>query len=176
MVKMTFTPIGENMSLQICYRATDGTPVYGVPVTSGEAALRLDKTPTDNVVFAVICNTDYIYKGDETRKAHFDYRVTPGEGISGTADIYTKWYNDFVLDYEWDAMPKVSLNAPYVSHLSRSGNVKVSLYTAYGALIMHLNKSFIRLQALIRKESTWPKWYSAGDFPCPRHNAELCGV
>jgi hypothetical protein len=92
-VTVDFQPIGANMTCQLCYRATDGTPVYSAPVSSGTCSLRLDKSPGKGIVIAVICNTDYKYSGDTTRKAHFDYRLQLGEGISGTADIYTKWYD-----------------------------------------------------------------------------------
>jgi hypothetical protein len=81
------------MTCQLCYRATDGTPVYGTPVSSGACSLRLDKAPNKNVIIAVICNTDYRYMGDSTRKAHYDYRLKLGAGVTGAADIYTKWYN-----------------------------------------------------------------------------------
>jgi hypothetical protein len=92
-VTIDFQPIGKNMSCQLCYRTTEGIPVYSTPVTSGKCSLRLDKAPNKNVIIAVICNTDYKYLGEETRKAHFDYRLKLVEGISGTADIYTKWYD-----------------------------------------------------------------------------------
>jgi hypothetical protein len=92
-VTIDFQPIGKNMSCLLCYRATDGTPVYSSPVTSGMCSIRLDKAPNKNVVLAVICNTDYKYLGEETRKAHYDYRLKLVEGVSGAADIYTKWYD-----------------------------------------------------------------------------------
>lgn len=92
-VTIDFQPIGKNMSCQLCYRATDGSPVYSSPVTSGKCSLRLDKAPNKNVVIAVICNTDYKYLGEETRKSHYDYRLKLIEGTSGAADIYTKWYD-----------------------------------------------------------------------------------
>jgi hypothetical protein len=41
----------------------------------------------------VICNTDNKYLGDTTRKAHYDYRLQLGTGVTGTADVNTKWYN-----------------------------------------------------------------------------------
>ncbi|MBN1575831.1 MAG: hypothetical protein JW913_04720 [Chitinispirillaceae bacterium] len=93
MATVDFQPIGKNMTCQLCYRAADGTPVYGTPVSSGPCSLRLDKAPGRGVVIAVICNTDYIYEDKTTRKAHFDYRLRLGEGVTGAADIYTKWYN-----------------------------------------------------------------------------------
>lgn len=94
LVSVDFQPVTEeNMSCQLCYRATDGTAIYSKPVKSGTCSLRLDKAPAGNVVIAVICNTDYIYKGEETRKAHYDYRLKPLTGVKKAADIYTRWYN-----------------------------------------------------------------------------------
>lgn len=93
MVTVDFEPIGKNMSCQLCYRATDGTPVYSTPVSSGKCSLKLNKAPNKDVIIAVICNTDYKYLGEETRKAHYDYRLKLVEGSSGAADIYTKWYD-----------------------------------------------------------------------------------
>jgi len=92
MATVDFKPIGENMTCQLCYRAEDGTPVYSTPVSSGRCSLRLDKAPGKGVIFAVICNTDYKYLGEATRKAHYDYKLQLGEGLA-TADIYTKWYD-----------------------------------------------------------------------------------
>ena len=91
-VAVNFTPLGENMTCQLCYRATDGTPVYSKPVSSGECRLKLEKTPANNVVIAVICNTDYVFEGETTRKAHFDYRLQLVEGLS-KASVYKKWYD-----------------------------------------------------------------------------------
>ncbi len=93
MVVVNFRPIGANMTCQLCYRATDGTPVYSNPVSGGDCSLRLDKPPKNGVVIAVICNTDYVYKGETTRKAHYDYRLQLVEGVAGTANIYKKWYD-----------------------------------------------------------------------------------
>jgi len=154
MVSATLIPIGQNMSLQLCYRATDGTPVYGVPVTSGKASLRLDKAPANNVVFAVICNTDYKYLGDATRKAHYDYRLKKETGITAAADINKKWYN-VKLDYVATGVADRSLVAVPTSALklrlsNRAGSIQVhydlpeggpvaiDLYTAYGALIANV--------------------------------------
>jgi len=88
-----FQPIGENMSCQLCYRTSDGETVYGQPVSEGKCVLNLNKKPANNVIFAVISNTNYIYEGEETRKAHYDYRLQLGEGISSTADTNKKWYD-----------------------------------------------------------------------------------
>lgn len=91
-VAVNFIPMGENMTCQLCYRATDGTPVYSQPVSSGVCRLKLDKVPANNVVIAVICNTDYVFEGETTRKAHFDYRLQLVEGLS-KASVYKKWYD-----------------------------------------------------------------------------------
>ena len=92
MISVTFKPIGENMSCQLVYRATDGTVVYSAPVARGTCCLTPPKPIKNNVVIAVICNTDYLFKGEETRKAKFDYRLALNSGITGTADIYNKWW------------------------------------------------------------------------------------
>ncbi|MFB6320605.1 PKD domain-containing protein [Saccharicrinis sp. FJH54] len=92
-VSVEFLPIGKNMSCQLCYRATDGSVVYGEPVLAGECKLALDKQPANNVVVAVICNTDYIYEGEKTRKAHFDYKLRMGKGIKERGNWKTKWYH-----------------------------------------------------------------------------------
>lgn len=92
MVTVNFQPIGANMTCQLVYRSTNGTAVYSTPVSSGDCSLRLDLAPANGVVIAVITNTDYIYNGESTRTAHFDYRLQLGAGVTGTANIYTKWY------------------------------------------------------------------------------------
>ncbi len=81
------------MSCQLVYRATDNSVVYSVPVASGRCALTLNKPVKNNVVIAVICNTDYIYKGEFSRTNKYDYRLTLGDGIIGTADVNNKWFN-----------------------------------------------------------------------------------
>jgi len=92
-VTVNFQPIGSNMTCQLCYRTKEGEIVYSQLVYGGDCTLKLDKTPANGVVFAVICNTDYVYNGEDTRKAHFDYRLKPGTGVDRTADIYQKWYD-----------------------------------------------------------------------------------
>jgi hypothetical protein len=92
MVSVDFKPIDENMICQLVYRAKDGSVVYSKPVSKGRCSLRLDKPVKNDVVVAVICNTDYVFKGEETRKKKYDYRLKLGKGITGTADIYSKWW------------------------------------------------------------------------------------
>jgi hypothetical protein len=81
------------MTCQLAYRTREGETVYSNPVFGGDCSLRIGKTPANNVVFAIISNTDYKYLGEETRKAHYDYRLRIVEGIKGTADINKQWYD-----------------------------------------------------------------------------------
>jgi len=92
-VVVNFQPLGPNMSCQLCYRTSDGKIVYGNPVFGGDCSLRLDLAPANNVIFAVICNTDYVYEGDTTRKSHFDYRLQLVKGVKSVASITSKWYD-----------------------------------------------------------------------------------
>lgn len=161
-VSVSFRPLGPNMTLQLCYRATDGTSVYSAPVSSGKATLRLVKPPTNNVVIAVVCNTDYKYLGEATRKAHYDYRLKPESGIAGTADVNRKWYDvkmvetqevrqkptevrknliqipgRFATDFDL-RMESGSVRVDFT--LTKSGPIQLSLNTASGALVTHLFK------------------------------------
>jgi hypothetical protein len=80
------------MRMQIAYWAEDGTAVYSQPTESGEVCLRLDKPPKNDVVIAVVSNTDHIYEGEETRHARYDYTVEMVEGATSTADRTTRWF------------------------------------------------------------------------------------
>lgn len=91
-VRVNFQPIGRNMRVQLAYRAADGSAVYSQPVESGEACLTLSKAPKNGVVVAVVSNVDYLYNGEETRTAKFDYRLQLLEGATGTASLYDKHY------------------------------------------------------------------------------------
>lgn len=91
-VRVNFQPIGQNMRVQLAYRAADGTAVYSKPVTSGEACLDLTKAPKNGVVVAVVSNVDYLYNGEETRTRKHDYRLQLLEGVTGTAPLYDKHY------------------------------------------------------------------------------------
>jgi len=91
-IGVIFLPKGGNMSCQLVYRASDGSVVYSRPVTNGPCGLRLVKPVKDGVVIAVICNTDYVYIGEETRKAKYDYSLKLAKGVMGTADIYQQWF------------------------------------------------------------------------------------
>ena len=95
-VVVDFQPIGDNMTLQFCYRTKAGNIVYGMPVSQGECVLNIPLSaadrPANNVIIAVVTNTDYIYKGDETRKAKFDYRIKLLKGAYHSASPSLKWY------------------------------------------------------------------------------------
>ncbi len=115
-VSVTFYPVGSNsnntnMNYLLCYRATDGTPVYSEPITGeGTVTLRLDKTPSstsgNQMVFAVIVNTDYKFTGNENiRTKHFNYKLKLEEGLSGAGASNVKYYNDFKLTYDWSSLP-----------------------------------------------------------------------
>lgn len=91
-VRLNFNPEGANMRMQLAYWAEDGTAVYSQPVESGELCLSLEKAPRDNVVIAVVSNTDYIYEGDETRWERYDYSFEMVEGATSTADRTTQWF------------------------------------------------------------------------------------
>jgi hypothetical protein len=97
MVTVNFQPIGANMTCQLVYRNTSGVPVYSQIVSTGSCSLRLDTPPANGVVIAVIANTDYVYNGEATRTAHYDYRLQLVTGVTGTGNINTKWYNSATL-------------------------------------------------------------------------------
>ena len=90
---VSFHPLSPNMTCQLCYRSADGRVVYGTPVFGGECSLTLDPAPANGVIFAVICDTDYVYEGESTRKAHHMYMLQLGEGITATANVNKKWYD-----------------------------------------------------------------------------------
>jgi hypothetical protein len=91
-VRLRFDPEGANMRLQLAYWADDGTAVYSQPVESGELCLRLDKAPRNDVVIAVVSNTDHVYTGDAIRHAKYDYSIEMLGGVSATADRTTRWF------------------------------------------------------------------------------------
>ena len=93
-ISLHFQPLGKNMVCMLCYRTKQGKIFYSYPVEGeGEVVMRLQAQPANNVVIAVVCNTDYIYKDDNTRKQHFDYRLKMGDNIYQPANAQLKWYN-----------------------------------------------------------------------------------
>ncbi len=118
-----------NMNFLLCYRATDGTPIYSEPITGeGTVTLRLDKTPSSTngspIVFAVAVNTEYNYSGNEDiRKNHYGYKIKLESGISGAGDANTPYYRDFNLSYDW---PKLSSSSGASSSSSSSSSQQSS--------------------------------------------------
>ena len=55
--------------------------------------MQLKAVPANNVVILVVCNTDFKYEGEETRKRHFDYRLMMGDNVYQPAKAQIKWYN-----------------------------------------------------------------------------------
>ena len=92
-VVVDFKPLGKNMTCQICYRTKNGKTVYSTPVESGKCTLKLAERPANEVVIAVITNTDYIYRGEASRTTKYDYRLDLVKGVVETANIDQKWYD-----------------------------------------------------------------------------------
>jgi hypothetical protein len=110
-VTINFQPSAANMTCQLCYRDTAGATVYSNPVFGGDCSLQLEKAPANGVVFAVITNTDYIYLGEATRTAHYDYRIRPVEGVERTASVNLRWY-----DWTRVILDTVTVNTAIVNH------------------------------------------------------------
>lgn len=92
-ISLHFKPLGSNMVCQLCYRTKRGRIHYSQPVEGeGDVIMTLKELPANDVVIAVVCNTDYIYVNDETRKRHFDYRLKMGDNIYQPAYAQCKWY------------------------------------------------------------------------------------
>ena len=97
-VRVIFTPLGSNMTCQLVYRATDGSVIYSKPVRSGPCAItpQPGKPIKNNIVIAVICNSDFRYLAEFSRTNKFDYRLTitgaGTAGVLGTASVATRWY------------------------------------------------------------------------------------
>ncbi len=116
---VTFNPIGSNMSCQLTYRKTSGEVVYGPPVSSGTCSIPLDDV-MNNVIVAVICNTNYTYTGVSILSTKYDYTITMGTGITGKANINTQWYAYSPSSYT------ITASATGNGTISPSGNVVVS--------------------------------------------------
>ena len=91
-VSITFDSLEEeDMICQLCWRTTDGTPVYSKPFETGKCTVNLDgKSPANGVLFAVVCNRTYKYAA-ALRKKHFAYKVQV-EGAK-PASTKTRWFN-----------------------------------------------------------------------------------
>jgi hypothetical protein len=91
-VTVKLNPVDAHMTLQLAYRASDGSAVYSQPVASGDACLRLDKAPKASTVIAVVTSTDYIYSGDELRSKKYSYTLELGAGATATASTTGKYF------------------------------------------------------------------------------------
>ena len=91
-VSITFAPKDKNMMMQLCFRTRAGKIYYSMPISAGTLTWKLPDYPANKVIIAVICNTDYIYEGEQTRKKHFDYRLRMGKGAYKPAGQNYKWY------------------------------------------------------------------------------------
>jgi hypothetical protein len=84
----------EQMQIELVYRATDGTAVFGEPVTTGNASVSLTKPPKNNVVIAVV--TNITFSGYKTAQSYgWDPNETFGYKLQitgGTPAPTTKTY------------------------------------------------------------------------------------
>jgi len=105
-ISIHFKPKAKNMVCQLCYRSKRGRCFYSQPVEGeGDVVMKLTEQPANNVVFAVICNTDYIYTGETQRKSHYDYRLKMQDNVYAPASSQLKWYNynSTITDKEFEA-------------------------------------------------------------------------
>lgn len=112
-VRIYFEPLGDNMECQLAYRSKRGKVYYSQPVQgAGEVTIELTDVPANNVIIAVVCNTDYIYKGEATRKAHYDYRLKMMDNAYQPASSNYKWYNyrGLIVDKNFDKDDYVSVD------------------------------------------------------------------
>ena len=137
-VTVNFQPLGPNMTCQLAYRTRDGQTIYGAPVNGGDCSLTIDQAPANNVIFAIITNTDYKYLGEETRTTHFDYRLKLVEGVEGTADVDKKWFDwtkvltpTSVSDV-YNSGPEVSL---YPNPVAGGGSVRIEVSELDGQMV-----------------------------------------
>nr|WP_315239938.1 T9SS type A sorting domain-containing protein [uncultured Flavobacterium sp.] len=109
-----FEPLGKNMSIQLCYRTKEGKTIYSQPVYAGDCTISFDQgIPANGVIFAVICNSDYIFKDESTRKTKFNYKIKLGEGAISTAGIDKNW---------WDWKAVISENLSVVNNSGSASN------------------------------------------------------
>lgn len=112
-VRIYFEPLGDNMECQLAFRSKRGKVYYSQPVQgAGEVTIELADVPANNVIIAVVCNTDYIYKGEATRKAHYDYRLKMMDNAYQPASSNYKWYNyrGLIVDKNFDKDDYVSVD------------------------------------------------------------------
>ena len=96
-LKMTFKAFGTNMVCILCYRTAQGKIYYSQPFNGRrgrdvEVSMLMPEAPANGVVLAVVVNTDYIYQGEQTRKAHYYYHIRMGQNVWQPASPKLKWY------------------------------------------------------------------------------------
>ena len=119
LISVHFKPLDDNMVAMLCYRTKQGRIYYSQPLEGeGDVLMQLKAVPANNVVLLVVCNTDFKYEGEETRKRHFYYRLKMGDNVYQPAKAQIKWYNykstlrdpDFVTGIE--EIQKTTENSP----------------------------------------------------------------
>lgn len=105
-VKIYFKPLGSNMACQLAYRSKRGKLYYGHPVEGeGVVGIELKEAPANGVVMCIVSNTDYEYKGEATRTAHYDYRLRMLDNAYQPGDPNLQWfyYRRTITDKTFDA-------------------------------------------------------------------------
>lgn len=107
-VKVQFRPEGQQERALLCYTTKKGECHYSQMVHCGEMQLDIDPAnlPANNVIICVVCNTDYVYTGEEQRKTHYDYRLRPTQGVKGFASKDIRWFmnEETLSDPNYDAI------------------------------------------------------------------------
>lgn len=122
-----FRPEDTNMRAQLCYRTKDGDCYYSQPVLCGKMELNWDENsaPANNVVFAVVANTDYKFTGVAQLKHHWDYRIKLGEGALAVASKDARWFlwEETVRDEDFETgIEEIQANANPSNHASAQSN------------------------------------------------------
>jgi hypothetical protein len=163
-----FEPLGKNISLQLCYRTKEGKTVYSTPVYAGDSTISFDQgLPANGVIFAVICNSDYIFKDESTRKTKFNYKLKLGEGTKSTASADKNWW-----DWKADITENLSVGDnsgsaskftiyPNPTNISSLVNIEIS---DKKSSVFNLKITNIQGQIVFQKENynTKEQYYTGG--------------
>lgn len=107
-IKVQFRPEGQQERALLCYTTKNGECHYSQIVHCGEMQLDIDPAnlPANNVILCVVCNTDYIYTGEQQRCTHYDYRIRPIQGVKGFASKDIRWFmnEETLVDKNYDAI------------------------------------------------------------------------
>ena len=96
-LQMTIKAFSNNMVFMLCYRTAEGKIFYSQPFSGRrnrdvEVSMLMPEAPANGVVLALVINTDYIYQGEQTRKAHHNYHIRMGQNVWKPASPNYKWY------------------------------------------------------------------------------------